>query len=184
MVRGGLRAAVRGTEDSETVWHLRPETLEFLDRAPLRLSFAAQLEAPPDAVFRELAERPDSWPCWFPGFASAAYVGDPPYGTGTARRLQLVGGVRALETVLVWDPARCFVYRVEEAGVPGVRAMMEEWRPARSPYGGTMLHWTIALDVWQPVRAVWRAADPLPDRAFRRAARRLEARIASAAADG
>ncbi|MFD4867832.1 SRPBCC family protein [Streptomyces sp. NPDC058412] len=166
------------------VWHLRPETLEFLDRAPLRLSFAAQLEAPPDAVFRELAERPGNWPRWFPGFASAAYVGDPPYGAGTTRRLRLVGGVRARETVLVWDPARCFAYRVEEAGVPGVRAMMEEWRLAPSPYGGTMLHWTIALDVRQPLRAVWRAASPLLDRAFRRAAHRLDVRIASAAAHG
>ncbi|MFD4912668.1 SRPBCC family protein [Streptomyces virginiae] len=166
------------------VRHLRSEALEFLDRAPLRLSFAAQLEAPPDAVFRELAERPDGWPRWFPGFASAAYVGGPPYGVGTARRLRLVGGVRALETVLVWDPARCFAYRVEEAGVPGVRAMMEEWRLAPSSYSGTTLHWTIALDVRQPVRPVWRAANPLLARVLRRAARRLDLRIASAAVHG
>ncbi|MFI7173457.1 MULTISPECIES: SRPBCC family protein [Streptomyces] len=119
-----------------------------------------------------------------PGVRLRGVRGGPPYGVGTARRLRLVGGMRALETVLVWDPARCFAYRVEEAGVPGVRAMMEEWRLAPSPYGGTTLHWTIALDVRQPVRPLWRAANPLLAGVLRRAARRLDLRIASAAVHG
>ncbi|MFI0968003.1 SRPBCC family protein [Streptomyces sp. NPDC021080] len=142
------------------------------------------MEAPPDAVFRELAETPYGWPAWFPGFASAGYVGDPPYGAGTSRRVRLVGGVHALETVLVSNPVRRFAYRVEEAGVPGVRAMMEDWQLTPSRYGGTILHWTIALDVGQPLRAVWRGSRPLLVRAFRRAARRLDMRIAAAASHG
>ncbi|MFJ6215952.1 SRPBCC family protein [Streptomyces sp. NPDC092296] len=164
------------------VRHLRPETTDFLDRAPLRLLFSALLAAPPEAVFRELAEVPEGWPRWFRQVASVEYVGDPPYGQGSCRRVRLIGGGRFVETVLVQEPGRRFVYRVEETSAPGVLALLEEWRPTPSPYGGTRLQWTVALDARQPLRAGWGATRPLLARAFRRAARRLDARIAGAAA--
>jgi len=158
--------------------HLRPETAEFLDGAPLRLSFAAVLAVPPETVFRELAEVPEGWPYWCRPVVSVEYVGDPPYREGSCRRVRLAGWGRCVETVLVHEPGRRLVHRVEETGVPGMLALVEEWRLAPSPYGGTRLAWTMALDAPRPVRWAWRAARPLLARAFRRAAGLLDARIA------
>ncbi|WP_377272526.1 SRPBCC family protein [Peterkaempfera sp. SMS 1(5)a] len=158
--------------------HLRPETPEFLDRARLRLSFSAVLAGSPEAVFRELAEVPAGWPLWFRQLSSVEYLGEPPHGEGSCRRVELSGGVRMVETVLVQEPPRRFVYRVDEAGLPGLLAMMEEWRLSPSPYGGTRVQWTTAVDARQPLRGLWGAARPLLGRAFQQAARRLDARIA------
>ncbi|WP_055591019.1 SRPBCC family protein [Peterkaempfera griseoplana] len=162
--------------------HLRPETPEFLDGAPLRLSFSAVLAGAPEAVFRELTEVPAGWPEWFRQVSLVEYLGEPPHGVGSCRRVQLTGGTRFVETVLVQEPARRFVYRVEESGVPGLLAMMEEWRLSPSPYGGTRLQWTTAVDARQPLRGLWGAARPLLGRAFQQAARRLDARVAVGAA--
>ncbi|AXI76666.1 SRPBCC family protein [Peterkaempfera bronchialis] len=162
--------------------HLRPETPDFLTGAPVRLRFSAVLAASPEAVFRELAEIPEGWPRWFRPIASVEYVGDPPYGRGSCRRVRLVGGGRFVESVLVAEEGRRFVYRVDETSVPGLLALMEEWRLSPSPYGGTRLQWTTALAARRPARQLWSAARPLLARAFRRAARRLDERIAEQAA--
>ena len=71
--------------------HLRPVTPDFLGGARLRLPFTALLAAPPEAVFRELAEVPEGWPHWFRQIGSVEYLGDAPYGVGSCRRVRLAG---------------------------------------------------------------------------------------------
>ncbi|MCD0483768.1 SRPBCC family protein [Streptacidiphilus sp. ASG 303] len=160
---------------------LRPGSADFLDAAPLRLVLTAVLAAPPEAVYRELAEVPEGWPAWFREVSSVAYADGPPCREGGRRRVGLVGGARFTETVTAAEPGRRFAYRVEETNVPGVLEMAEEWRLSPSPYGGTRLQWTTALDARRPAAALWGAARPLLGRAFRRAARRLDERLAAAA---
>ncbi|MFF1904809.1 SRPBCC family protein [Kitasatospora sp. NPDC058218] len=159
--------------------HLRPETLDFVGTAPVRLSFTARLAASPEEVFRELAQTPQGWPAWVRLAKAGYYVGHPPYGIGTDRRLRLHGGVRVSETVLVWESARHFAYRIDEVNVPGVRAMIEEWRLTPGPQAGTGVRWTIALDTGRPAATLCTAARAVLGRAFQGAMRRLDARIAA-----
>ncbi|PCG81368.1 MxaD family protein, partial [Streptomyces sp. WZ.A104] len=44
---------------------LRTVGMEFVDSAPMRLVFAAEVSAPADVVYRALAEDVASWPSWF-----------------------------------------------------------------------------------------------------------------------
>ncbi|WP_042397700.1 SRPBCC family protein [Streptacidiphilus carbonis] len=155
---------------------LRPVTEEFLAEAPVRLVTAATLRAKPEAVFAELTDDASTLPLWFREVRSAAYTGPPPYGVGAGRAVSLRGGTHFVESVIVWERPGRFAYRVEETGLPGVRAWIEEWLLTPAADGGTELRFTIALDAAAPVRGAVALARPGVRRAVRRAAGRLDAR--------
>jgi uncharacterized protein YndB with AHSA1/START domain len=157
---------------------LRPVTVDFLNHAPTRLVFTARLRSTPEAVFRELTDDVSTWPLWFHEVRSARYTGPPPYGVGAGRAVTLRGGVHFVESVLVRQEPSRFVYRVDQAGVLGARAWLEEWRLAPSEDGGTVLRFTLALDGEPALRAAVRLGRPGVARAFRKAFSRLDARCA------
>ena len=155
---------------------LRPVTAGFLEDAPTRLVFVADLRSRPEAVFRELTEDAATVPLWFRPVRSAGYTGPPPYGPGAGRAVTLRGGVHFVESVVVWEEPTRFVYRVEQTNAPGVHAWIEEWLLAPSASGGTVLRFTMALDGVLAVRAVMQLARPGVARSVRVAAARLDAR--------
>lgn len=105
---------------------LRPVGLDFVETAPVRLVFARDVSAAPDAVFRALAEEVTGWPAWFPAVTFAR-----PIGEGAGREIRFRGGTRFVETVLAAERPEVYACRVDVTNVPGVRAMLEEWRLAR-----------------------------------------------------
>ncbi|MFE2144086.1 SRPBCC family protein [Streptomyces sp. NPDC059456] len=114
---------------------LRPVGLDFIEDAPIRLTFTARTAAGPEAVYRALAEDVAGWPRWF----GAVTLARPTHG-GAGREVRLVGGTRFQETIMAADPERRYAYRVDETNAPGVRALLEEWllRPAEPlPGSGT-----------------------------------------------
>ncbi|QMU69032.1 SRPBCC family protein [Streptacidiphilus sp. P02-A3a] len=158
--------------------HLRPAGVELLRLAPTRLVFTARLRSPCEAVFHELTDDAATTPLWFREVRTAGYTGPPPYGVGAGRAVTLRGGVRFVEQVLVWREPERFVYRVESATLPGVRAWMEEWLLAPSADGGTVLRFTIALEAAPALRAAVRLSRPGIARAVRRATALLDTRSA------
>ncbi|MEZ0094690.1 SRPBCC family protein [Streptacidiphilus sp. EB129] len=163
---------------------LRPVTPDFLEHAPVRLVSTARLRAEPEAVFQELTEDASTWPQWFREIRSARYTGPPPHGVGAGRAVALRGGVRLVESVLVCDPPRRFVYRVEQVNVPSVRAWAEEWLLSPAPDGGTALRFTIAVETPLSVGLLLTAIRPGVSRSVRIAARRLDARCGNGVSSG
>ncbi|MEV0415689.1 SRPBCC family protein [Streptomyces sp. NPDC050448] len=152
---------------------LRPVGLDFIEDAPIRLTFAARTTAAPEAVYRALAEEVEGWPHWF----GAVTLARPTHG-GAGREVRLVGGARFQETIMAADPERRYAYRVDETNVPGVRALLEEWRLAPAePGSGTLVGWTFAADGPAPFRLALAGARPGLGRAFRSAVRALDARL-------
>ncbi|MFB7266524.1 SRPBCC family protein, partial [Streptomyces nojiriensis] len=86
---------------------LRPVGLDFIDDAPVRLVFAADTVAPPEAVYQALAEEVEGWADWF----GAVTLARPTHG-GAGREIKLMGGVRFQETIMAADPERRYAYRV------------------------------------------------------------------------
>ncbi|MEV4945620.1 SRPBCC family protein [Streptomyces sp. NPDC053755] len=153
---------------------LRLVELDFAASAPLRLAFTAELAAPPNAVYRSLAQEVGSWPSWFTAVLSAS-----PTGGGAGRTVRLRGGVRFRETVMAADPERRYAYRIDETNAPAVRAMVEDW--SLSPAGpGTRVRWTMAVDGPAPLLTLMRLARPGVGRSFRDAMRRLDLRLTPA----
>ncbi|WP_405884855.1 SRPBCC family protein [Streptomyces sp. NBC_01136] len=152
---------------------LRPVGLEFAETAPLRLVFAREVTAPPEAVFRALAEDVPGWAEWFSAVTLAR-----PTGGGTGREVRLRGGTRFQETVLVAKAPQVYAYRVDVTNAPGARALVEEWRLA--PAGkGTLVQWTFAADGTAPFRLALKLGRAGLGRAFRQAVRALDRRLAS-----
>ncbi len=153
---------------------LRPVEPGFAESAPVRLVFAREISAAPDAVFHALAEDTAGWSEWFGAVTRARSVQD-----GAAREIHLRGGARFLEAIVAREPAERYAYRVDETNVPGVRALVEEWRLTAAG-GGTRIQWTISADGSALFKAVMRLAAPGLGREFRRAAGALDKRLAAA----
>ncbi|WP_148592536.1 SRPBCC family protein [Streptomyces sp. WAC01526] len=153
---------------------LRPVELDFVESAPLRLVFTAEVSAPPKAVYAALADDVAGWSCWFTGVARSAPTQD-----GTGREVRLTGGTRFTETVLAAEPDAHYAYRVDTTNTPGLRALLEDWRLAPAN-GGTRLRWTFAADGPAPFRFLLTLARPGLGRAFRESARALDRRLTRA----
>ncbi|MHC5906224.1 SRPBCC family protein [Streptomyces sp. S6] len=150
---------------------LAPAGLEFIGTAPVRLVFAHEIPAPPEAVFHALADDVPGWADWFGQVTSAKALGD-----GGRREVHLSGGIRLRETILAAEPSEVYAYRVDTVNAPALRALVEEWRltPAGS---GTRVRWTMAVDGPLPLRLALKGIRPLVGRAFRDAVRALERRL-------
>ncbi|MEV5515652.1 SRPBCC family protein [Streptomyces flaveolus] len=151
---------------------LRPVGLAFVESAPVRLVFAAEISAAPEPVFRALAEDVPGWTAWFSAVTSAR-----PIGEGAGREIRLKGGTRFVEAVLTAQRPEVYAYRVDVTNAPGARALAEEWRLA--PAGpGTRVRWTFAADGTAPFRFALRLARPALGQAFRDAVTSLDRRLA------
>ncbi|NEA98613.1 SRPBCC family protein [Streptomyces sp. SID13726] len=151
---------------------LRAVGLDFIETAPVRMVFAQEMSAPPDAVFKALAEDVPGWAEWFSAVTLARSTGD-----GSTREVHLKGGGRFQETVLVAKAPEVYAYRVDVANAPGVRAIVEEWR--LTPAGtGTRVRWTFTADGTAAFRFVAMLGRAGLGRAFRGAVTTLDRRLA------
>jgi carbon monoxide dehydrogenase subunit G len=152
---------------------LAPVDVGFLDTAPTRTTRDFRVAAQPAAVFDALARDPAGWGHWFPGFSkNGRYLSPAPHGVGSQREMHL-GGLPLLETVIAWDEATRWAFRVDRATMPGVRAMAEEYRIV--PDGdGSLVTWTVALDAAAPMKVV---LGPLAGTMVQRAGKKLERRL-------
>ncbi|MGW1794991.1 SRPBCC family protein [Streptomyces sp. NPDC001984] len=129
---------------------LRPVGIDFVETAPVRLVFAREIGAAPDAVYRALAEGTSDWPKWFSALTSARE-------SDGRREIRLRGGARFEETVIVAKAPDVYAYRIDVTNLPGPRAWIEEWR--LTPAGtGTRVQMTFALDGAGPFLAAVRLA--------------------------
>lgn len=99
---------------------LRPVGLDFVETAPLRLVFAREVAASPEAVFHALAEDVSGWSEWFSAVTLARPTQD-----GAGREVRLRGGTRFEETVLAARAPEVYAYRVDVTNAPRARALVE-----------------------------------------------------------
>ena len=111
---------------------------------------AAVLKAAEDTpltawLFAALAHDPAGWGEWFPGFSrDGRYVTPAPHGVGSQREVR-VGRTRLVETVLAWEEGRRWAFTIAEGGMPGVKALAEDY--VVEPEGsGSRLTWTLATE--------------------------------------
>ncbi|MEV2254191.1 SRPBCC family protein [Streptomyces sp. NPDC050147] len=161
---------------------LKPVGLAFAESAPLRLVFAREVSAPPQAVYRALADDTTGWPEWFTAVTLCRPIdGADGADGGKGREVRLKGGTRFWETIVAAEASERYAYRVDETNAPGMRALLEEWR--LTPAGtGTRVQWTFAADGAAPFRFALRVGKPGMARAFRDAVTALDRRLAAAKA--
>jgi carbon monoxide dehydrogenase subunit G len=155
--------------------------LDFLASAPNRTVTQVRLKQPVEVVFGALAEQPESWGSWYPGFGAGGYTSPAPHGVGSVREMK-VGGLLTVETILAWDAPSRWAFYISKATMPGIRSFAEDY--ALAPDGaGTVLTWTLAVDLAPAAKPLGPLLGKLGPRLTRRAFANLERRLTTDAAD-
>jgi hypothetical protein len=152
---------------------MRAVDIDFLATAPFRFVFTSQIARPPERVFEAIAEHPESWGDWYPGFDhSGRWLTTDPPAAGSRRAVRMAR-VTYEETILAWEPSERFAFRVDRAATPIAYALAEDYRISPHPAGST-LEWTFAVDPRAVLKPAMRVARPLMARLFRTTSSRLE----------
>lgn len=102
---------------------LRREGLDFVDRAPIRVREQVRIAAPPARVWPAIGDA-ERWTEWFPGMKVARHTTPEPAAVGTGRHVE-VQSLKVDEDLLAFDPPERYAFRVLEANVPALAAMVE-----------------------------------------------------------
>lgn len=124
---------------------LRSETLDFFERASLRVSETAKVAATPARVFAAFADV-GSWPAWFPLMYRAEWISGSG-GVGSEREvaLRLLGAYR--ERFIAWDVGSRFSFTMTASSSPLAKAIGEDFRFTALDGGrATEIAWTLAAD--------------------------------------
>lgn len=137
----------------------RPETLAFLDLAPLRVTARCEVDATPEAVFDALADA-DSWPQWFPGMDHCGWLTPAPHGVDSQREVR-VGPLHVVERFVVWDRPRRWGFTFTATSPPVARAGLELIELEPLDGGGTAASYTMAIDPPVPAALARLATGPM-----------------------
>jgi uncharacterized protein YndB with AHSA1/START domain len=102
---------------------LQPEDLAFVGRAPAVMTSDVLIDAAPEAVWPAFADA-TAWPQWFAGVHEAHFTSPAPHGVGSTRFVH-VESFKVNERLLAFDVNRRFAFRVEDANLPMLVAMVE-----------------------------------------------------------
>ncbi|BBZ75607.1 hypothetical protein MANY_09440 [Mycolicibacterium anyangense] len=116
--------------------------LSFIQTARYRYSNSVDLAITPEQVF-EVLEDAESWPQWAKVITKVTWTSPKPYGVGTTRTVDMLGGLVGDEEFLAWEPYRYLAFRFNTSSNKAVAAFAEEYRVEKTP-GGSRLTWTVA----------------------------------------
>ncbi|NUU25317.1 MAG: SRPBCC family protein [Streptomycetaceae bacterium] len=158
--------------------------MEFVQTAPRRRSWSADLAASPKQVFAALTDDPGTWRGWFPNCKGGRWLAADPDGgrrVGARREVRLVKPVVFEETVMAYEEPVRWAYRIDSVTVPMCHALIEEW--AIEERGtGSRVTWTFAADPRPLIAVTLRLAPWTMAATFRRAMRNLDRKLAPIAA--
>jgi uncharacterized protein YndB with AHSA1/START domain len=122
---------------------IRPETLGFLDHAPVRVTRRRRIDAAPDHLWEAVVDH-ERWPEWFDEITGVERLDDG-IGVGGRRRVHL-GAVAVEEEFLVWEPGRRFAFTATHVDKPGLRSMVEDVVLSSDGTGATTVTYTQAIE--------------------------------------
>ncbi|MGX7681354.1 SRPBCC family protein [Jatrophihabitans sp. DSM 45814] len=158
--------------------NLRQVGLDFFETAQYKDVVQIPISQPPAAVFAAVADDPAGWGNWFPGFSKTGrYVTPAPNSVGSQREMTM-RGMSLLETVIAWDEPSHWAFYISRATMPGVRAMAEDYR-LEPQEGGTLLTWTVALDMAPAAKPMAALMGKLGASTMRKAVAKLEIQLSA-----
>lgn len=139
--------------------------LNFIQTAPFRFSNSVDLAITPEQLFDVLADA-ESWPQWAKVITRVTWTSPKPYGVGTTRTVDMLGGLVGDEEFLAWEPHTYLAFRFNTCSNKAVAAFAEEYRVVQTP-GGCRLTWTLAQKANGPARFGLIAGGPLMNLSFK-----------------
>jgi hypothetical protein len=119
---------------------------EFLATAPCRFVTDVDLDVTPDALFAVLEDE-RSWPAWVrPGITRVTWTSPRPFGVGTTRTVEMVGGMEVYETFFEWRRGEVMAFALTGATQSVWRSFAERYEVTPLAAGKCRLRWTLAYD--------------------------------------
>jgi uncharacterized protein YndB with AHSA1/START domain len=156
---------------------LRTVDLDFLNAAPHRFVFEANIPASKEAVFGAISADPSTW-TWWPGHDEGSYETPPPHGVGSRRHMRM-GDNWYRETILAWDEPTRWAYRVDESAGAVIDGLVEEW-VVEGDGDRSIVRWTFAVEPSADVAEGFAAAKTMIGDMFDQAMANLGKQLAGA----
>ena len=117
--------------------------LDWITTAPFRFSNGVDLAVTPEQLFDVLADA-QSWPQWAKVITKVTWTSPKPYGVGTTRTVDMLGGLVGDEEFLAWEPHLHMTFRFNESTSSAISAFAEDYRIVPTATG-RHLTWIMAL---------------------------------------
>ena len=143
---------------------------EFFTTAPHLLTYVKYFAASPEKVWESLVSD-ESLAAWGPSIKQVTWHSARPFGVGATREVVLAPGLaRVQETFFRWEEGHRYSFYVNQANIPALRRMAEDYLVEPDGAGRTKFTWIVALEP-QPLFAVpFKAVAPVLKVAFGRMA--------------
>lgn len=139
--------------------------LSFIDAAPFRFSNTVDLAITGEQLFEVLADA-NAWPKWAKAITRVKWTSPQPFGVGTTRTVDMLGGLSGDEEFLAWEPNTYMAFRFNSCSSSVVAAFAEEYRIVPTS-GGCRLTWTLAQKPAGPARVGLVIGGPLLNLSFK-----------------
>jgi len=117
--------------------------LRFFDTAPVRFTNSIEINATPAKIFA-IFEDGESWPVWAPVIKKVTWTSTKPFGLGTTRSVDTLGGVTGYEEFIAWEHGKRMAFRFNEATQGGMDAFGEDYI-VETTANGCRVTWTVAM---------------------------------------
>jgi len=122
-----------------------PLALDAFDRLDHSFRFETILDATPERVFA-VFEDPHSWPVWVSAIRKVTWTSPKPFGVGTTRDVDIIGGLTAHERFFIWDPPYRMAFYFEGTNKPAVSSLGEYYELRALDGGRTRFVWRVAYE--------------------------------------
>lgn len=103
---------------------LEPVDPTFATRAPNTVVVEQVVAAPVARVWATVIDNP-GWTLWFPTMTSSVDTSEPAHGVGSTRTVK-VGGLRAEERFVAWEPERLWAFTITKTNLPMAKKFLEQ----------------------------------------------------------
>ena len=103
---------------------LAPVDTSFVSTAPRTVTVDQLVAAPVARVWAVVIDNP-GWINWFPTMTSSEDTSDPIHGVGSTRTVK-VGGLRAEERFVAWEPEQLWAFTIEKTNLPMAKRFLEQ----------------------------------------------------------
>ena len=103
---------------------LEPVDTTFTSTAPRTVTVDQVVNAPVADVWACVTDNP-GWVDWFPSMTSSENTSNPTHGVGSTRTVK-VGGLRAEERFVAWEPEQLWAFTIEKTNLPMAKRFLEQ----------------------------------------------------------
>lgn len=103
---------------------LTPVDASFAATAPHTVVVEQVIASAPGPIWAALVDNP-GWTTWYPGMKRCESTSDPAHGVGSTRTVS-VGGLKADETFVAWEPDKLWAFTIVKTNMPMAKRFLEQ----------------------------------------------------------